>query len=191
MTSDDHDLGTLGTYVLGQLDGERRRSVDEHLAGCPRCRQERVGLEEVTAALGEVPPEAFLDGPPEDGDLLLQRILGQVRQESAQRNLRRRAAIVAVAGLMVVAALAGGILLGHSQAQPPVVVAPPGGPSAVPQPAGTVIGSRTDPATGARLVVRVTPATGWVRVTAAVAGIPEGQRCRLWVVARGGSRELA
>jgi hypothetical protein len=35
------------------------------------------------------------------------------------------------------------------------------------------------------------PAAGWVRVTATVAGIPAGQRCRLEVVGRDGAAVLA
>lgn len=191
MTSDTHDPGALGSYVLDGLDEEQRRSVEDHLAGCARCRQERVGLEAVTAMLGELPPEALLDGPPEDGELLLQRTLRQVRRESTRTSWRRRAALGAAAGLLVLTALAGGMALGRGQQQPPLAAAPPAAPSAPAPTAGTVVGSGTDPATGARLTVRVVPATGWVRVQAAVNGIAEGEECRLWVVARDGSREPA
>ena len=42
-------------------------SVEEAI--CAACRAELHALSELEAALGEVPPEAFLDGPPEGGDL--------------------------------------------------------------------------------------------------------------------------
>jgi hypothetical protein len=41
------------------------------------------------------------------------------------------------------------------------------------------------------LTVAVVPAAGWVKISAAVTGIPEGQRCRLMVVSRDGSRMQA
>ncbi|QNE17595.1 hypothetical protein F1D05_06340 [Kribbella qitaiheensis] len=79
----EHDHSQLGAYALGALEPDGVREVDEHLAGCAECRAELVELEEMKEFLGEVPPEAFLDGPPTDGDLLLQRTLRQVRSESA------------------------------------------------------------------------------------------------------------
>jgi anti-sigma factor RsiW len=190
MTHDEHDLGALGIYVLGGLGENERRSVEAHLAGCERCRRERTELEQIKAALGEVPPEAFLDGPPEDGDLIVQRSIRQVREESARRNLRRRGLVGVAAAMALLAALGSGVLVGRNQERPPVVVAPPG-PTATTPPAGTRIASATDPVTGAGMTVRVVPAAGWVRVNATVTGIPRAQRCRLWVVARDGRRVLA
>ncbi|MHA7262819.1 hypothetical protein ACX80W_06390 [Arthrobacter sp. TMN-37] len=45
--------------------------------------------------------------------------------------------------------------------------------------------------TGARLTVSVQPAAGFVKVNAAVTGIPAGERCRLIVEGLDGSREIA
>jgi anti-sigma factor RsiW len=191
MKTYEHDLGALGSYVLGGLAEPERRSVEGHLVECEQCRAERIALAEMTAALAEMPPEALLDGPPDGGELVLQRTLRQVRTESTRRNLGRRLQIGAAAAAAVAAALTGGVLLGRGQDRQPAVAAQPAAPSASAQPAGTRVGSRTDPATGARLTIRVMPAAGWVRVTAAVTGIPAGQRCRLWVVGRDGTRELA
>ncbi|MFD9048100.1 zf-HC2 domain-containing protein, partial [Streptomyces zaomyceticus] len=73
----------LGPYVLGVLDDADARRVEAHTAGCEPCREEVDALREMEAALGEVPPEAFVDGPPEGGDLLLQRTLRQMRAERA------------------------------------------------------------------------------------------------------------
>ncbi|MEU3727313.1 zf-HC2 domain-containing protein, partial [Streptomyces sp. NPDC031705] len=73
----------LGAYVLGVLDEEEVRRVGEHLGDCVRCREEVAALREMERVLGEVPEEAFLDGPPPGGDLLLQRTLRQVRGERA------------------------------------------------------------------------------------------------------------
>jgi hypothetical protein len=41
------------------------------------------------------------------------------------------------------------------------------------------------------MAVRVTPVGDWVRINAAVTGVPAGQRCRLIVVSKNGDREVA
>ncbi|MEV7612633.1 zf-HC2 domain-containing protein [Streptomyces sp. NPDC089799] len=186
----------LGPYVLGVLDEDEARRVEEHVKGCEECRREVATLREMEAALGEVPPEAFLDGPPQGGDLMLQRTLRQVRGERA-RDGRRRAALVGLAAAAALAAVFwAGTATGGSDAPvalpPPPSTAPPTAPTgpATP-PAGTRVGSATDTATGARMTVRMTPATRWVRVNAAVTGVPPGERCRLVVVAKDGSRTTA
>jgi predicted anti-sigma-YlaC factor YlaD len=191
MSSDQHDTGALAGYVLGALDETDRRLVDDHLARCERCREEVHVLEETRTVLDAVPVEAFLDGPP-DGDLVLQRALREVRRESARADLRRRGLIAAAAVVVAGAALAGGLLLGRGLNPPGQIAQPaPVTTAPAPQPTGVLVGSHTDPDTGARATVRVTPAAGWVRVNAAVTGIAAGQRCRLWVVARDGTRQLA
>jgi anti-sigma factor RsiW len=191
MSPHEHDTGALASYVLGALEVDERREVDAHLAGCERCRDEVVVLDETRSILDAIPPEAFLDGQP-DGDLVLQRALRDVRHESARADLRRRTVIGVAAAVVVAAALASGLVVGRGLDRPAQVAQPPAATAApAPQPTGVVVGSHTDPATGARVTVRVVPAAGWVRVNAAVTGIPAGQRCRLWVVARDGSRQLA
>ncbi|MFJ4776841.1 anti-sigma factor family protein [Streptomyces sp. NPDC088762] len=193
MNRQRHEEEQLGPYVLGVLDEEEVRRVEEHMSGCVQCREEVAALREMEAALGEVPEEAFLEGPPQGGDLLLQRTLREVRGELAGARRRR----VALAGLAAAASLAAvfwvGTRLGTGDAGP--VALPPPSPtvSTAPPapPAGTKVGSATDPATGARLTVQVTPAAKWVRVHAAVTGVPPGERCRLVVVARDGTRTTA
>ncbi|MEU6603371.1 hypothetical protein [Streptomyces flaveolus] len=83
----------------------------------------------------------------------------------------------------------GGYLTGNAGgssevARPPVV-------STSPTQAGVLVASATDAGTDAKMTVRVTPAAGWVRVNAAVAGIPAGGRCRLVVVSNDGERQIA
>jgi predicted anti-sigma-YlaC factor YlaD len=187
----DHDRELLGAYTLGGLDGEEERAVREHLAGCAACRADQADLAAMQEALGEVPPEAFLDGPPEDGDLLLQRTLRQVRAEKAREG--RRGGALAVAGVAVIAAaaLGAGVLLGHgtsgtTTAEPSPSPSPSPVASVSPTPAGTRVLTATDPASGARITATLVPAAGWVRVHASVGGIPAGKRCQLLVVPRGG-----
>jgi anti-sigma factor RsiW len=175
-----HETELLGAYVLGVLDGDEWSAVDAHLVECVPCRGEVDDLREMESALDEIPPEAFLDGPPADGDLLLRGILERVRTESRRAGRRRRAvwaATVIVAGAV---ALGAGTVAGRAV-----------GPAAAATVAVTRTGAATDPGTGASMSVAVQPAAGWVRVRAAVGGISAGEQCRLYVVARDGSREQA
>lgn len=193
MNRQRHEEELLGPYVLGVLDEEDVRRVEEHVGDCVRCREEVAALREMESVLGEVPEEAFLDGPPQGGDLLLQRTLRQVRGERAASARRR----VGLAGLAVAASLAAvfwaGAQMGadqdHTGALPgPVTPSASSAPSPVP---GTKVASATDQSSGARMNVQVTPAAKWVRVHAAVTGIPAGERCRLVVVAKDGTRSTA
>ncbi|MEV6689790.1 zf-HC2 domain-containing protein, partial [Streptomyces sp. NPDC051130] len=89
MSRQRHEEELLGPYVLGVLDEADVRRVEEHVGDCVQCREEVAALCEMERALGEVPAEAFLDGPPQGGDLLLRRTLRQVRSERAARARRR------------------------------------------------------------------------------------------------------
>src|SRR6478672_7373365 len=85
---EEHDPVELGALALGLLDPDRTRAVEQHLATCAPCRRDLEDLTAVTELLGEVPPEALLEGPP-DGDLVLQRTLRQIRGEAAAERRRR------------------------------------------------------------------------------------------------------
>ncbi|WP_197363894.1 zf-HC2 domain-containing protein, partial [Streptomyces clavuligerus] len=126
MSTQRHDGGLLGAYVLGVLDTDESRAVEDHLAGCTRCREETRALRELETSLGEVPPEIFLDGPPQGGDLMLQRTLRQARQERRGAEWRRRSALAAVAVVAAAAVLGAGVAIGRTTAggdgAPPVAV---------------------------------------------------------------------
>ncbi|MCX5195206.1 zf-HC2 domain-containing protein [Streptomyces sp. NBC_00249] len=194
MNRERHEEELLGPYVLGVLDEEDVRRVEEHLGDCVRCREEVAALREMEKVLGEVPEEAFLDGPPQGGDLLLQRTLRQVRGERAA-GARRRTALVGLAAAASLAAVFwAGARLGGDDAQARALPLPPSptvSAPASPPPAGTRVASATDAGSGARMTVQVTPAPKWVRVHAAVTGVPAGERCRLVVVAKDGTRTTA
>lgn len=181
MTGPPHDHSELGAHVLGLLDGDHARAVEDHISGCTSCRRQWEELREMTELLGDMPPEAFLDGPP-DGDLVLQRTLRQVRAETSARQRRRRLGTAVAAVAVIAAMLGGGVVLGRATAPSPAVVAQ------APPAAVTLVGEGPD---GATMRVSVTPAAGWVRLTATVSDVPAGERCWLLVVSRDGSREVA
>jgi hypothetical protein len=183
-----HEPQLLGAYVLGALEQQEVRIVEQHLSSCPECRGELDELRAMEAYLGDVPPEALLDGPPEGGDLLLQRTLRQMRTERGGAVRRRQFALGAAAAVVAAVVLGSGVVVGRSTA--PVTDALPGPSSSVAAPpAGTKVATFADPSTGARMTVQVKPAAGWVRVNAGIAGIPQNEKCRLFVVAKDGHRE--
>ncbi|MBL7258205.1 anti-sigma factor family protein [Paractinoplanes lichenicola] len=179
----------MAGYLLEMLSEDEKAQADTHLAGCAECRAERDSLRQWSDQLGEVPDAMLLDGPPDDADLLLQRTLRQVRRESSGRRYKRVATVTSIAAAVAAIAVVGGVLVGRGTAPSPEPLAQPTATLSVP--AGALVGSGTDAATGARMEVAVTPAAGWVRVTATVGGIPAGQKCVLEVVGRDGSTAVA
>jgi anti-sigma factor RsiW len=186
----EHDHAALGAYALGGLEPDEVREVDEHLAGCAECRAELVELEEMKEFLGEVPPEAFLDGPPTDGDLLLQRTLREVRAESAASPVvaeppavagkkRGRWLAVAAAVVVIAGAVGGGVLIGRQTVgDKPVAVET--------TPAGTKQVMVTDASTGTTMAATVEPRAGWSWVTVTIAGLKTGAECQMFVTDKAG-----
>jgi anti-sigma factor RsiW len=177
-----HDPGELAAHALGLLDPREAAAVQAHLTTCSQCRREYFDLRETSQLLEEVPPEMFLEGPPHpDAEPVLQRALWQVRGESRSRRGRRRV-VLAVAAVVTGLALAGGSAVVARLTAPDTSVAGPVAP-------GTVSVQGTDGAV--RLAADLTPARGWVKVTAHVSGIPAGERCEVVVVGKDGSQEVA
>ncbi|ANZ38897.1 anti-sigma factor [Lentzea guizhouensis] len=185
-----HDPQLLGAYVLGALDEQEVRDMDQHLASCPDCTRELEDLRAMEAYLGEVPPEAMLDGPPEGGDLLLQRTLRQVRSERGGVARRRQVTLGAAAAVVAALVLGAGVFVGKATSPEGGGIAQPT-PTVAPDPTGTKLATATDPVTGASMTVKVVPAAGWVRTNFAINGIPEGEKCRIFVVAKDGTRQEA
>jgi hypothetical protein len=179
----EHDPGELGALALGLLDPARTRAVEQHLATCAACRRDLEDLTAVTDLLGEVPPEALLEGPP-DADLVLQRTLRQIRAETAAQRRRRIGSRLAAAAAAIAVLAGAGVAVGRITAPEPVVIAAPtAGPGAV-----TLQGAGVP---GVTMTAVVSPAAGWVRVSTFVKGIPAGKRCQVLVLTRDGRREVA
>jgi hypothetical protein len=178
--NDQHDPGQLAAYAVGLLDDEDARATGAHVAGCPDCRRELAELREVDGVLRDVPPELFVDGPPPSGELVLQRTLRQVREESGvrrQQRCRRRRTLVAAAVAALVGIGAAGVALGRVTAGETITAEPV---------AGSRVLTGFNQATGARMTVAVTPQAGWVGIKATINGLPAGERCMLVVVDHGG-----
>jgi RNA polymerase sigma factor (sigma-70 family) len=85
----DHDMDQLVALVMGLSEASDRSAAKAHLAECPACRQELRELQEIDAAIRRVPPEAFLEGPPADADLVLHRVLREVRTRDGPQEQER------------------------------------------------------------------------------------------------------
>ena len=187
MTAPEHDKALVGAYVLGVLSPEETASAEAHLESCPECRRELDDLRLLHDELGEVPPEAFLDGPPEGGDLLLQRTLREVRGISSRQRVWGGS--LAAAGLVAVVALSigAGVFVGQQSS-----TGNTGGvaaSTAPPLPSGTKHSANVDPITGAHLAATVIPANGWIKVQVQASDIAPGQRCKLYVTSKSGVQE--
>ena len=182
----DHDQSLLGPYVLGALDSADIREVEEHLPGCSDCRRELAELEEMKEFLGEVPPEAFLEGAPVEGDLLLQRTLraGRAAARPAAPPSERPRWLLAAASIAVIAAtaLGGGVLIGQQ------TVAPVAGPKA---PAGSIHATATDGTNGTTMATTVEPRAGWSWINVKLTGLKAGAECELVVTDKDGKTYVA
>lgn len=183
----EHDRTQLGAYALGALEPAEVQEVDEHLATCAECRAELAELEEMKDYLGEVPPEAFLEGPPEGGDLLLQRTLREVReltpepvQAPAPVKRRSRWLLVAAALVLVAGALGGGVALGRSTV-----------PQADEPAAGYKEVTATDANTGTTMATTVEPRAGWSWIRVNIKGLKAGAECQMLVTDRTGKSWVA
>jgi anti-sigma factor RsiW len=251
--------GDLGAHALGLLTPLETDAVDRHLIGCAECRLELAELRETADVLDAVPPEMFLDGPP-DTDLVLQRALRTIRAEAAdledsatrttdlfvgdrgvaprgpvppgraevgpppgavplgqrpsgagplgppsgavplgpasgavplgpRRERRERARSRRPVALVAAAVVAGGLLLGTGG-----VIGGAIERATAPETEITATAdSRTLEGSDGDVTMRavLTPASGWVRLSAEVRGIPAGERCTLVVTSRDGSETIA
>jgi anti-sigma factor RsiW len=188
-TPPTNDHVDMAGYLMEMLTPEEKERADEHLTGCTECRDEIESLQEWSSALRDIPEEMLLDGPPDDADLLLQRTLRSVRQESSGSRLRRLTVVTTAAAAVVAVAIGGGVVLGRGTAPGTTAQTLPSTQSSVVP--GTKVVSATNTATGASIDATVTPATGWVRLSATVGGVPAGEECKMEVVAKDGHAVLA
>lgn len=146
----EHPGGLLSLHVDGDLEGEDRRRVEEHLETCRRCRRVAADLEELVDRAGRLPDR----GPDRDlwpaiaGELGAEGGGGGGRSGEVIPLFRRRWRVSparAVAAAALVAALASGVTWslargggpdGGAAATGPVASSPPPGSTALPSGAG-------------------------------------------------------
>ncbi len=182
MTEQDYRI-SIGAYVLGALSPDEARDIEQHLRTCPDCQREYLELSEMAAALAMVPAELAVEAIAPPDDLLLQRTLRSVRNET--RRPRRRAAMAAAAAVLVIAGAIGAVI--GTQASSPSgqpVLGAQGTPSAA-----VVIRtqSASNSATGVAAIASFGPTVGGTRVQARVTGVMKGQECELWAVSVSGA----
>ncbi|SDM48079.1 Putative zinc-finger [Lentzea albidocapillata subsp. violacea] len=207
MTAGAHDAVTLGCYALGVLDAHESLGVEQHLRGCPSCRAQVADFHRIRTALDDVPREAFLheleDDLPMPSDLVLQRTLRQIRQESAipqQREAapRPRASPQPVEDLPEPLHAKPRRWPGYLAAAAVAAVVAFGGAAAFMQnqaPQTSIAGPRTGEATatgGIKLVAGIEPSSqDRYLVTAKINGLPALQKCKLVVIAKDGTKSEA
>ncbi|MDX8149179.1 zf-HC2 domain-containing protein [Lentzea sp. BCCO 10_0061] len=208
MTAGAHDAVTLGCYALGVLDAHESLGVEQHLRGCPSCRAQVADFHRIRTALDDVPREAFLheleDDLPMPSDLLLQRTLRQIRQESVipqQREsaprpraspplpvedlpepqharARRWPGYLVAAAVAAVVAFGGAAVFMQNQA-----------------PQSTIAGPRTGEGKangGIELKANIAPSSqDRYMVTAEINGLPALQKCKLVVIGKDGTKTEA
>jgi anti-sigma factor RsiW len=172
------DGGELSAHVLGLLDPDEQTAVERHLEQCAACRAEWEDLRAMTQTLDELPDEALLEGPP-DNDLVLHRALREIRSERASEHRRKLWTRGIAAAVVGAALLGGGVVAGQALAPAPETA--------------VVAGARSMETTQGEVTaaVTMTPANGWVRLAATVKGVPPGEHCRILVVAKDGTEEVA
>jgi hypothetical protein len=175
-----HRDATIAFHSLDLLAPHERREVDEHICECSSCRWQALEYKEVRDGLDRLPPEMFLDGPPE-AELVLRRTLRRVRGESLGHGGRRAAFAAAVLAVATVAGISGFIARDAGQQAAPAA-APPAADALV-----TKTFSGSNEASGVSMQVTVTPQPGWMEVKARFVGVRSGERCRLVVDGRDGS----
>lgn len=189
----------IKALMVGDLTDAQEVIARTHIAQCGSCRAHIDSLQAVEDMLRQIPPEALLEGPPPGSDLLLQRTLRQTRPPNRViRNLPRRNSLLTISAAAAVLTLVAGVSAGigysmndSSRSTPPPQAAPVITSSPAAEVPGIRSASTVNATTGTRLTASVEPAAGFVRVYAAVTGIPEGERCRLIVEGADGTRETA
>jgi anti-sigma factor RsiW len=148
----------LGAYVLGALEPDERREVDDHLRACPTCAAEVAEFAGLPALLARARPEDLEPVPVSPSPELFAR-MSAVAGTRRPRRSRTWALVAAV--LLVVLGLGIGVSL---------------------WPSGTK--ERTVTATAGRVEVTLTatPANDGSALDVAVAGLRPGETCALVAV---------
>lgn len=173
---------SLGAYLLGALDPEEAKAVEEHVGTCAECQAEIEQLELLPALLDAVPAaraEALAKEPAALKDEQTPPVL-LARVRARRRSLRVRWAGVLTGA--AAASLAAGIALG-----PVVTTAAHPEPTPTPTAATYTLAAPDGPHVDLALVRK-----GWgTELNLACHGMPSSGVFSLWVVTSGGEEERA
>lgn len=176
----DHCAGAraeLGVYLLGAIEPSDRAAVDQHLATCPRCREELASLAGLPALLRRVPDgQLILNPEPAVQEITAAR--PDVLLRRAARLRRRNGALAAAAAAVLIAGTAAVSTTEHGGSQP----------QALPRPVWAATIQASNPATRVWASVRYAPRRWGTDIEARIIGVAAGTRCQLWVTDPGGQR---
>jgi hypothetical protein len=196
----------VASYALGVLDDRDAARFEDHLVECLRCASELESFMQVTDLLADVDTDAFIaaEDARRDG-VMLQKVIGEVRQERRRANSRRlyslAAAVVVFAMLSIGALFAGGKWLAPHPKPADTTTAQRGSGQLDPLPNtqdGPGIGGpelagqrygRSDPRTGVRADVALEKKDWGTQVSFAITNITGPKRCRLLAVHTDGTTE--
>jgi len=171
-------VSSLGAYVLGAIDEPERDRIDEHVAGCARCRDELEALMPLGSYLSHATPEELLAL---DGAAATPRNAPLARLRSAASAERRRlfGRRLAAAAALAVAAIAVVVWRAGDEPRLPVFTSSAEATAAA------------DTGTGVRATVVATPRVWGTELRVRVSGATPGERCRLIARARNGRSDVA
>ncbi len=182
----------LGVYVVGAIDPAERYSVDRHLAGCSKCRDELAGLAGLPALLGRVTLEEAERGPGDAADDVTppEGLVDSMLDEMARRrNARRRRSVLLGAGAVAASVV---VLVGAGAWVRALVsgpAAPPHG-QVVTEPAWRTDSVR-DNATNISASVKYRPERWGTEMSVWVSGVRHDTQCQLWVTDASGRGVMA
>jgi hypothetical protein len=167
-----HAAADLGAYVLGALDAEERRRVEEHVATCPACAAELAEFRSLPALLDRVRPEDLRPVAVAPSPDLFARVSAAAAVTGRPRPRRSRARVwaLAAAALLAVLGVGAGVAVWGS---------------------GVADQSSTATAGPVRATVTASAAEDGLALDVMVAGLRPGETCRMVAVDRDGDRHPA
>jgi len=170
----------IGAYVLDALEPDETAIVQSHLAGCPQCQDDMIGLSWIPEVLRRARLED-VDLPAREGStgsaalpshVMLDRLLASARVERRARKRRRWSVTIATAALVTAGAAA-------------IALATASGP------AHSVVIRTVDPTTHVEAAVTVTPRSWGSEVELELTGAYPDGHCSLLARATDGRTDIA
>jgi anti-sigma factor RsiW len=167
VTCTDPGATDLGAYVLGALEPDERRRVEEHVRECADCAAELAEFRSLPALLARVRPEDLEPVSVTPSPDLFARTAAAAAGSGRPRTLRSRTLALVAAVVVAVLGIGAAVTVW-----------------------GTGPGDRTATASAGqvRAVVTASPGKDGVALDVAVAGLQPGEICHIVAVDRDGTR---